>query len=108
MSMNDRARMERVMEMVRERAVAERKLIHEQFEPTPLGRELVDNETFAVWFELQVKKHPATSWVMPDGTPIVASPWVLALTMEDEDGEPVVVGGSALVKRYERIRGIAS
>ncbi len=108
MSMNDRKRMERVMEMVEDRAEAERALIDSEFTTPPLGQELVDDETFAAWFELKVQEHPATSWLMPDGTPIVASPWVLALTMEDEDGEPVVAGGLALVKRYERIRGITA
>jgi hypothetical protein len=118
MSVNDRARMERIMAMVRERAVAERKLIHEEFEPTPLGRVLVDDENYAAWFELVVQKYPSMSWIMPDGMPIDASPWVLMLllhktadgvvTLDPEEGKPVVEGGLALVKRYERIRGIAA
>ncbi len=118
MSMNDRKRMERVMEMVRERAKAQRKLVHAEFEPTPLGRELVDDETYAAWFELLVQKYPAMSWLMPDGMPIDASPWVIMLllhktadgvvTLDPEQGKPVVEGGLALVKRYERIRGIAA
>ncbi len=118
MSMNDRKRAERVMEMVRERAEAQRELVHKEFQPTPLGRKLVDDETYAVWFELMVQEHPATSWLMPDGMPLNASPWVLMLTLhktaegvatlDPEEGKPVVEGGLALVKRYERIRGIAA
>ncbi len=117
MSMNDRERMERVMEMVRERAKAQRKLVHAEFEPTPLGQELVDDETFAAWFELMVQKWPSTSWIMPDGLQLDASPWVMMLTLHrtadgvislEPEGTPVVEGGLALVKRYERIRGIAA
>ena len=81
----DRKRMDRVMGYVEELAQRDREWIAEQITGVPIGQEQVDDETFRGWFELTVLERG----------PI----WAQALS--------VVEGGSALLRRYERIVGLS-
>ena len=80
-----------------EMAKEERKFFEREFTGTPPGYEDPDGETFAAWFEGMVAQSPPALITFPDGTQIVDSPWVVALSKAE--------GGMDYVNRYTRIRG---
>lgn len=85
------------VDLVVEMANEERKFFEQEFTGTPPGYTDPDGETFAAWYEAKVAASPPALMTFPDGTQVVDSPWVVALSKTE--------GGMEYVNRYLRIRG---
>jgi len=91
----DAASVDERVKIVMEMADQTREYMDVEFEGAVPGYIDPDAATFMAWYESMLEQSPPVPMVLPDGRPVVASPWATALGMAK--------GGPEIVRRYTRL-----
>ena len=116
MSSGPDERVKQVLERVEGIVKMERERIDDEFSGLPYGMGRATDEEFALLFEERVNGRVARDQfgqIVFDelGAPVFETspdPLFTQALIATREGKPIVRGGEALLKRYERIRGIGS